>query len=109
LSLRLDQLISDEHPTACSQLIPLVIIVLFLSAGAWIAHQIYISVGIMRETASEKMNKKNVVFTKDGVRVGVRQMKNESYVDATQKYVVQAWNLGTTKDKNGNYVAATES
>ncbi|KAI9147870.1 hypothetical protein HJFPF1_12905 [Paramyrothecium foliicola] len=80
------------------QLIPLVILVLFVSAGAWIGYQIYLSVGKMRETASEKMNKKNVVFTKDGMRVGVRQKTNESYVDSTQKYVVKAWNLGKAKE-----------
>ena len=40
------------------------------------------------------MGKKNVVFTKDGVRVGVKQVQNEKYVDATQSWVVKAWNLG---------------
>lgn len=42
---------------------------------------------------------KSVVFTKDGVRVGVKQMKNENYVDKTQSFVVKAWNLGTTKEE----------
>jgi hypothetical protein len=90
-----------------SQLFPLIILLVFLSVGSWIAYQIYISVGIMRDTASEKMNKKNVVFTKDGVRVGVRHVQTEKYVDATQKYVVKAWNLGAaSKEKEGNYQAA---
>lgn len=44
------------------------------------------------------MNKKNVVFTKDGVRVGVKQVQNERYVDATQSFVVKAWNLGNSKE-----------
>ena len=48
----------------------------------------------MSESASEKMNKKNVVFTKDGVKVGVKEIKNENYVDKTQDWVVKAWNLG---------------
>lgn len=51
----------------------------------------------MRASASERMTRSNVVFTKDGVRVGVRGMQNEKYVDKTQSYVVKAWNLGTAQ------------
>ncbi|KZZ89003.1 hypothetical protein AAL_07946 [Moelleriella libera RCEF 2490] len=40
------------------------------------------------------MGRKNVVFTKDGVRVGVKHVQNENYVDKTQSWVVKAWNLG---------------
>lgn len=39
------------------------------------------------------MGSKNVVLTRDGMRVGVRQVQNESYVDKTQGWVVKAWNL----------------
>lgn len=39
------------------------------------------------------MGKKDVVFTKDGLRVGVKQVQNEDYVDRTQSWVVKAWNL----------------
>jgi hypothetical protein len=45
------------------------------------------------------MGSKNVVFTKDGVRVGVKQVKEENYVDATQSWVVKAWNLGSDAKK----------
>jgi len=45
--------------------------------------------------ASEKMEKKNVVFTKDGMKVGVKELKNESYVDTTQSFMVKAWNLSS--------------
>ena len=58
----------------------------------------------MGETASERMGKKNVVFTKDGMRVGVKQVKNENYVDATQNYVVKAWNLGQAQEQEQQYV-----
>ena len=50
------------------------------------------------------MGKKNVVFTKDGMRVGVKQVKNENYVDATQNYVVKAWNLGQAQEQEQQYV-----
>lgn len=41
------------------------------------------------------MSKNNLVFTKDGLKVGVKDVKNESYVDATQNFLVKAWNLST--------------
>jgi hypothetical protein len=41
------------------------------------------------------MQEKNVVFTKDGVKVGVKELKTESYVDTTQGFLVKAWNLSS--------------
>ncbi|ETS02648.1 hypothetical protein M419DRAFT_8279 [Trichoderma reesei RUT C-30] len=79
------------------QIIPLVIAIALLSGTAWVLYQIYLSLAVMRDSASERMGRSNVVFTKDGVRVGVRAMQNEKYVDKTQSYVVKAWNLGTAQ------------
>ncbi|KAL7814750.1 hypothetical protein V8C26DRAFT_135974 [Trichoderma gracile] len=80
-----------------SQIIPLLIAVALLGGTAWVLYQIYLSLALMRASASERMGRSNVVFTKDGVRVGVRGMQNEKYVDKTQSYVVKAWNLGTAQ------------
>lgn len=52
----------------------------------------------MRGNVSQRMGKKNVVFTKDGLRVGVKHVENEREVDATQRYLVNAWNLSSNKD-----------
>lgn len=41
------------------------------------------------------MQKKNVVFTRSGMKVGVKEVKNERYVDKTQSILVRAWNLST--------------
>lgn len=76
------------------QLLPLVILLLVLGGVAWVGYQIYLSVVQIQEKAGERMGKKNVVFTKDGVRVGVKHVENEDYVDKTQSYLVKAWNLG---------------
>ncbi|CRJ79755.1 hypothetical protein HYQ45_007520 [Verticillium longisporum] len=85
------------------QLIPLIITLLVLGALAWVCWQVYLSVVKIQGAASERMGKKNVVFTKDGVRVGVKHVANEKYVDQTQSWVVKAWNLGGGKieDKSG--------
>ncbi|KAG6056975.1 hypothetical protein E4U32_005434 [Claviceps aff. humidiphila group G2b] len=79
------------------KLIPLLIAIVFVSAIGWVLYQVYDSATKIRDTASERMGKKNVLFTKDGVRVGVKDVQNEKYVDKTQSWVVRAWNLGQLK------------
>lgn len=85
--------------SAISQILPLIIVLALLGVGGWVGYQVYLSAVKIQETASERMGKKNVVFTKDGVRVGVKQVKTENYVDATQSWVVKAWNLGTSEEQ----------
>ncbi|OLN94187.1 hypothetical protein CCHL11_02869 [Colletotrichum chlorophyti] len=81
------------QPSTISQLLPLVITLVFLAGLAWVLWQVYVSVTKIQESASERMGKKNVVFTKDGVRVGIKHTTSEKYVDQTQSWVVKAWNL----------------
>ena len=44
-----------------------------------------------------KMEKKNVVFTKDGAKVGVKEVRTEDYADRTQKAFVKTWNAAQEK------------
>lgn len=81
-----------------SQLLPLVIFFAVVTGAAWVGYQIYLSVTQMRGQVSERMGKKNVVFTKDGLKVGVKHVQQEGEVDATQRYLVNAWNLSSNKD-----------
>ncbi len=46
------------------------------------------------------MGKNNVVFTKDGLRVNVKNVQNESYLDQTQSFFVKAWELGSASGAN---------
>lgn len=41
------------------------------------------------------MEKKNIVLTKDGVKVGVKEVRNEEYVDKTQSVLMKAWNMSS--------------
>ncbi|PHH67651.1 hypothetical protein CDD82_1245 [Ophiocordyceps australis] len=82
------------------QLLPLVIALCILSGLAWVLYHVYLSITRFRDSASERMGKNNVVFTRDGVRVGVKHMQNEKYVDTTQSWVVKAWNLAGSNDKD---------
>ncbi|PHH67791.1 hypothetical protein CDD83_6398 [Cordyceps sp. RAO-2017] len=80
------------------QIAPLFVTLTVLCFIGWILYHVYVSATKFRQSASERMGKKNVIFTKDGIRVGVKHIQNEKYVDATQSWVVKAWNLGSSKE-----------
>ncbi|KAH8887108.1 hypothetical protein GQ53DRAFT_768920 [Thozetella sp. PMI_491] len=84
---------SQSSPSTISQVLPLIITFVILGTLGWVGYQIYLSVTKIQAQASKQMGNKNVVFTKDGLRVGVKHVENEQYVDATQNWVVKAWNL----------------
>ncbi|KAK4136205.1 hypothetical protein BT67DRAFT_375867 [Trichocladium antarcticum] len=88
-------------PSAIRQLLPLIITFIFLGITAWIGYQIWLSVVKIKAQAHKKLGDK-VVFTKDGVRVKVKNVANESYVDATQSWVVKAWNLAGPNPSNND-------
>ncbi|KAF7918779.1 uncharacterized protein EAE98_009557 [Botrytis deweyae] len=81
--------------SALSKLLPLLIFLIILGAFAFVAYQVYLVTQQVSKSASDKMASKNVSFTKDGVKVGVKELKNENYVDKTQGFLVKAWNLST--------------
>lgn len=53
--------------------------------------QIFLFANEMADRGVKKMEKKNVSFTKDGMRVGVKDVQNEEYADRTQSVLVKAW------------------
>jgi hypothetical protein len=76
-----------------SKLLPLIILFVVLGAFAFVGYHLYLTFQKISDKTSEKMQSKNVVFTKDGLKVGVKEMKTENYVDKTQSFLVKAWNL----------------
>jgi hypothetical protein len=78
-----------------SKLLPFFILLIVLFAFAFVAYHLYLAFTQISSAATNKMQSKNVVFTKDGLKVGVKEVKNESYVDTTQSFLVKAWNLST--------------
>ncbi|OTB02383.1 hypothetical protein M426DRAFT_322656 [Hypoxylon sp. CI-4A] len=84
----------EAKTSAFSQLLPLLILLVFVAGGAFVGYQIYLGVNKIRDSTEQRMAKKNVVFTKDGLKVGVKHVEQEKYVDATQSWVVKAWNMG---------------
>ncbi|KAA8566581.1 hypothetical protein EYC84_009128 [Monilinia fructicola] len=63
--------------SALSKLLPLLIFLVVVGAFAFIGYQVYLVTQQVSKSASDKMAAKNVSFTKDGVKVGVKEMKNE--------------------------------
>ncbi|USP80045.1 cytochrome p450 monooxygenase [Curvularia clavata] len=73
-------------------LIPLFILFAVVAGLGWIGYQIYLYSNQLAERGTKHMEKKNVVFTKDGARVGVKEMSAEKYTDKTQRAFVKTWN-----------------
>jgi hypothetical protein len=77
---------------ALGQLIPLVLLFAFLGVGAYVGYHLYVFSNELAERGKTKMEKKNISFSKDGLKVGVKELKDEDYADKTQNYLVKAWN-----------------
>jgi len=75
-----------------SNLVPLVILFLVVAGMGWVGYQIYLYSEQLAERGVRKMEKKNVVFTKDGARVGVKELSAEQAADRTQRAFVKTWN-----------------
>ncbi|KAI1130149.1 hypothetical protein F5Y10DRAFT_236315 [Nemania abortiva] len=91
-----------SHPIATppsqgthSQILPLLILLVVVAGVGFVCYQVYLGATKIRQNAENSFASHNVVFTKDGVKVGVKHVENERYVDATQSWVVKAWNAGS--------------
>ncbi|KAI9748880.1 MAG: hypothetical protein M1835_001690 [Candelina submexicana] len=80
---------------ALTSLVPLIILSIVLSVLAFIGYAVYTVANDVANQTTKKMERKNVLFTKDGMKVGVKEVRNEQYVDQTQSFLVKAWNYST--------------
>jgi len=76
-------------------LIPLLILFLFIIIAGVVGFVVYTIATDIAAKTSKKMEDHNVQFGKDGLKISVKEMKNEDYVDKTQNVLVKAWNLST--------------
>jgi len=81
--------------SAFSKSLPLVILLAVLAGAAFVGYHIFLSFQKISDASLKKLQTKNVHFSKDGMRVGVKELRNENYVDHTQGFLVKAWNLST--------------
>ena len=94
---------------ALTNLIPLIILFVFIGGFAFVGYQVrnnlfshhtfciavtntsyqkqmYLWTNDLANQGKKTMEKKNVMFTKDGMKVGVKEMSEEEYADRTQRY-----------------------
>ncbi|KAF4121548.1 hypothetical protein GMORB2_1956 [Geosmithia morbida] len=77
------------------KLIPLILVFIIVGVIVWVGYQVSAGAQKIRDEASERMERKNLVWSQDGLKVGVKDRENEAYVDQTQGWVVKAWKLGS--------------
>lgn len=68
-----------------SNLLPLLALVVLVIVAAFVGYAIYTVVIEIADKTQQKMEQKNVVFTKDGMRVGVKEVRKENYVDKAER------------------------
>lgn len=72
--------------SALSALLPLLLLFVALTLAALIGYIIYSIANDVADQTAKKMEGKNVVFSKEGMKVGVREVKGEDVVGKTQRY-----------------------
>lgn len=68
--------------------LPLVLLLLFVAVLAVVGYVVYTIVQDVSKNTREKMEKKHMVFTKDGMKVQVKEVQDEAYKDRTQRCVL---------------------
>ncbi|KAK8242483.1 hypothetical protein IWZ00DRAFT_378239 [Phyllosticta capitalensis] len=73
--------------------LPLLVLAALVAFLAYIGFQIYLYANELADRGRRKMEKKNVTFSKDGMKVGVKDRSSEDYTDKTQSMLVKAWSF----------------
>jgi hypothetical protein len=63
-------------------------------------YKVYMYSNELAERGVRKMEKKNVIFTKDGAKVGVKEMSAEDVTDRTQRAFVKTWNAANDRPQS---------
>lgn len=69
-------------------LVPLIVLVLVLAILAAVGFVAYSIANDVSSETRKKMEKKNISFTKDGMKVGVKEVTREQQEDSTQGYIL---------------------
>lgn len=69
-----------------SNILPLIFLFLGVGVAAFIGFVVYSIVQDVKSQTQKKMEKKNVMFSRDGMKVGVKEVDDEEYKDRSQRY-----------------------
>lgn len=75
--------------SALSKLFPLLVLFVLLGFFAFVGYAIYTIANDVADKTTKKMEKKHLNFTKNGLVVGVKERREEAYVDRTQRWVLR--------------------
>ncbi|CAI7570152.1 hypothetical protein PCG10_010654 [Penicillium crustosum] len=73
-------------------LLPLILLLVFVGIVAAVGFIVYSIVQDVGRNTREKMERKNIAFTRDGMKVQVKEVKDEAYKDRTQSVLYNMWN-----------------
>lgn len=74
--------------SAISKLFPLLVLVVLLGFFAFVGYAIYNIANDVAGKTAKKMEKKHLNITKDGLVVGIKERREEAYVDRTQRWAL---------------------
>ncbi|KAJ6005026.1 hypothetical protein N7540_012825 [Penicillium herquei] len=101
---------------ALKNFVPLALLLLFVAILAAVGYVAYSIAQDVSKNTREKMERKHMVFTKDGMKVEVKEMQDEEYKDRSQSVLVNMWNHTSFPayksrlwDMTGSSGASTES
>ncbi|CAI7597617.1 unnamed protein product [Penicillium discolor] len=73
-------------------LLPLILLLVFVGIVAAVGFIVYSIVQDVGKNTREKMERKNIAFTRDGMKVQVKEVQDEAYKDQTQSVLFNMWN-----------------
>lgn len=72
---------------AKNSIVPVIILLLVVFLFAVIGFVVYTIVQDISDKTKAKMEKKNIKFSKDGLKVSMKEVRDEDYKDQTQRFV----------------------
>lgn len=72
---------------AKNSIVPVIILLLVVLLFAVIGFVVYTIVQDISDKTKAKIEKKNIRFSKDGMKVSMKEVRDEDYKDQTQRYV----------------------
>lgn len=74
-----------------SNLVPLVILLFVLALMGAVGFIAWSVASDVSDKAAQRMGEKNIKFSKDGMKVGMKEISTEDVSDSTQSYVINSW------------------
>ncbi|KAJ5648302.1 hypothetical protein N7490_004674 [Penicillium lividum] len=74
------------------KVVPLVLLLLFVAILAAVGFAVYSVLQDVKKNTHAEMQRKNVVFSKDGMKVNMKEIDDENYKDRTQSVLYNMWN-----------------